>query len=314
MFRGSILKHAKYSVPVYVILGILILITSIISPTFRSTDNFVNIITHMAPLAVVSIGQTIVLLLGGIDLSVGSVISLSTCIMALLSSSSTVGLLESILLCFAVGAVVGVINGLGVVKLKIPPLIMTLSTMAFIKGVSLYIMPSPGGSVPEGLVMAVENNWGIINISGIIIVILYIVAIYLLGYTKIGRYFYAIGADEVSAEKTGLPSAKVKITGYMLAGLFAAVAGILLSLTMASGDPVVGDTFSLDSVAAAVVGGTSLLGGIGGVFGTLAGSFLISIINNILNMLNIFAYYQYIIKGFILVLALALFQLKRRRS
>jgi ribose/xylose/arabinose/galactoside ABC-type transport system permease subunit len=313
MFRGSLLKNAKLSVPVYFILIILLAVTSVFSPTFRSTDNFVNIIAQVAPLALASIGQTVVLLLGGIDLSIGSVISLSTIIVASVSASSGMGLPEGILLSVAAGAAVGAVNGFGIAKLNIPPLIMTLSTMAFVKGLSLYIMPSPGGMVSDNFVMAMGNNWGIVSLSGILIIVFYAVSFFLLGGTKFGRYIYATGADEIAADKAGLPGAKVKISGYILAGIFAALAGVILAAKMASGDPVVGDTYSMDSVAASVVGGTSLMGGIGGVLGTLAGSFLISIINNILNMLNIFAYYQYIIKGLILVFALFIFQLRRRR-
>ena len=147
MFQGSMLKHTKLALPVYVLLLILLTITSVLSPTFRSSDNIVNILAQVAPLAIVAIGQTIVLLLGGIDLSVGSVISLATVIMALVSDSGPFGLPGGILLCLAAGVIIGWVNGIGIVRFRIPPLIMTLSTMTIVKGISLYLLPAPGGAV-----------------------------------------------------------------------------------------------------------------------------------------------------------------------
>jgi ribose transport system permease protein len=313
MFQGSLIKHAKLAIPVYVILVLLLIVTSILSPTFRSIDNMTNVVSQVAPLAIVAIGQTIVLLLAGIDLSVGSIISLSTVIMALLSASGPFGLVGSILLCLLAGALIGLANGIGVVKFNIPPLIMTLSTMAIVKGIALYLLPAPGGMVSIEFMEFMTSSWGIFSTMGFIIILLYVVFFAFLTSTRTGRYIYAAGGEEGSAKKSGIPVEKVKVLGYILSGVLASVAGIVLSARIFSGDPVVGDAYSLDSIAAVVVGGTSLFGGIGGVLGTLAGAFLISMTNNVLNMLNIFAYFQYIIKGLILVLALVLFQLRRGR-
>ncbi|MDB5055818.1 MAG: transporter permease [Bacilli bacterium] len=314
MFQGSMFKQAKLAIPVYIVLTVMLIITSILSPTFRTSDNFVNIVSQVAPLAIVAIGQTIVLLLGGIDLSLGSIISLTTVLMALCSDHGAFGLTGSLLLCLLTGAFVGLINGIGIIKFKIPPLIMTLSTMTFIKGISLYLMPSPGGRVNMAFMEFMTNEWGPVTVMGISILLLYVLFFFVLSSTKLGRYIYASGGDGEHAQKSGIPTTKIQITGYMLSGVLAAIAGILLSVRLFSGDPVVGDSYSLDSIAASVVGGISLFGGIGSIIGTFAGSFIISMTNNVLNMLNIFAYYQYIVKGLILVMALLLFQLKRRRK
>lgn len=313
VLQGSALKHAKLALPVYIVLLVLLIVTSILSPTFRSADNIVNILAQVAPLAIVAIGQTIVLLLGGIDLSVGSVISLATVVMALGSANGPFGLAGSIMLCLAIGVLVGWINGVGIVRFHIPPLIMTLSTMTIVKGVSLYLLPAPGGMVNLAFMEFITGGWGVLTVSGILILVMYIFFFVMLSSTRTGRYMYATGGDELHAKKSGVPVVKIQVSGYIWSGVLAAIAGMILSARLFSGDPVVGDPYSLDSIASAVVGGTSLLGGIGGIIGTLAGVFVISMTNNILNMLDIFAYYQYIIKGLILVVALFFFQLKRRR-
>jgi len=314
MIQGSTFKQIKLAIPVFVILLVLLAVTSFLSPTFRSPDNIVNIVAQVAPLAIVAIGQTIVLLLGGIDLSVGSVISFSTVIMATLSDNGPFGLVGSIVLCLVAGTAVGLLNGIGIVRFRIPPLIMTLSTMTIVKGVSLYLLPAPGGMVNMAFMEFITGGWGVLSVMAIMIILLYVLFFIFLSSTKTGRYIYAAGGDEGHARKSGVPVVKMQLTGYVLSGLLAAAAGMVLSARLFSGDPVVGDPYSLDSVAAAVVGGTSLFGGIGGIVGTFAGVFIISMTNNILNMLDIFAYYQYIIKGLILVAALFFFQLKRRRS
>jgi ribose transport system permease protein len=314
LFQGSTLKHVKLSIPAYGVLLVLLVVTSLLSPTFRTADNFTNIISQVAPLAIVTIGQTIVLLLGGIDLSVGSVVSMATIIMALYSDQGALGLPGSILLCLAAGALVGLINGIGIIRFRVPPLIMTLSTMTIVKGISLYLMPAPGGMVSIKFMEFMTGGWGLLTVMGILVLMLYVLFFVILSSTRFGRYIYATGGEQTYAQKSGLPVNKINIGGYVLAALMASVAGMVLSARLFSGDPVVGDVYSLDSIAAAVVGGTSLFGGIGGVVGSLAGVFIMSMTNNVLNMLNIFAYYQYIVKGLILVLALFLFQFKRRRK
>lgn len=308
MLQGSFIKHAKLAIPVYLVLVALLVVTAIISPTFRTVDNTVNVISQFAPLAIAAIGQTIILLLGGIDLSVGSVVSFATVVMAIFSDISPAHLAGSILLALAAGVATGVVNGIGIVKFKIPPLIMTLATMSVLKGVSLFLMPAPGGMVAMGFADAFALSWGPVSVMGLSVLALYGIFFIMLSSTRTGRNMYAAGGDLANARKTGIPVTKVTILGYALSGLLAAVAGIVLAARIFSGDPIVGDAYSMDSIAAAVVGGTSLLGGIGGVIGSLAGALLISLTKNVLNMLNVFAYYQYIVKGVILVLALLLFQ------
>lgn len=314
MLHGSVKHHLKLAIPVYVLLLVILVLTSIFSPSFRTIGNFNNVVSQMTPIAIVALGQTVVLLLAGIDLSVGSIVSLATVIMAIISGRSELGLAEGIILSLLTGLIIGWINGVGITKLNIPPLIMTLSTMAIVQGIALYLLPAPGGDVSEGFMELMTYVSGPFSTMGILVLLLYILFFVILASTRFGRFVYATGGEENLARKSGVPHHKIQIYGYMLSGAMAALGGIVLSARIFSGDPVIGTSYSMDSITAAIVGGTSLFGGIGGVVGTFAGVILLALTNNVLNMLGVFAYYQYIIKAIILVLSIFLFQMKWGRK
>lgn len=311
---GSVKKHLKQALPALLILLAMVLLTSIVSPKFRTLPNLRNVATQATVVAVVAIAQTSVLLIGGIDMSVSSVISMSTILMAMFSANSGLGLLGSIVLSLAMGAFVGLVNGIGVVKFKIPAMIITISTQAFLKGICLILMPSSGGKVNMGFQMFMKQKMGVLTTASLTALLLYIAFFVMFHYTRFGRGIYAIGNGETYASQSGIKTGKTIIGVYMMAGMMAAVAGVLLSARIATGNPLVGDSYAMDSVAAAVVGGISMNGGVGTVFGALAGAMILSLINNIMNNVGISPYYQYIIKGLILVLSLLIFQLKRRRK
>lgn len=310
VLRGSAVQQARRAIPIYLLVLGLIILTASVSPTFRTQENFTNVVAQVAPLAAVAVGQTLVLLLGGIDLSVGSVVSLATIILSFSGRNGTLSLGSALFLTLLMGAAVGLVNGLGVVRLRVPPMLMTLATMAAVKGVALYLREAPGGSVARGLTRFLNWEAGPVTMFGIILVLLYILTWVFLSLTRSGRHLYATGGDREHARRSGVQVDATTILGYVLAGVIAAIAGTLLAGRIYSGDPVIGDPFSLDSVAAAVLGGTSLLGGVGGVFGTLAGSVLLAMTNNILNLLNVFSFYQYIVKGVVLAGALVLYHVR----
>lgn len=314
MLKGSIKKNLLQAIPAYTILLIMIVIASTFSADFSSQRNIRNIISQSMTLAIVAIGQTFVLLIGGIDLSVGSTISLSTVILASVSSIAGYGIPAALLLSIACGALVGLINGIGIVRFRIPPMIITISTASIIKGVSLLILPKPGGKISLQLLDFFSAKFGLLSVSSIIAVLLYFVAFIVLHYTSFGREIYATGNDTLHAKQSGISTDQVTIFAYIASGIFAVIAGMVLSMRVFSGDALIGDGYSMDSVASAVIGGVSLLGGIGSVIGSLAGAFVLGMINNVMNMLKVYAYYQYIIKGSILVFALLIFRLKRRKK
>ncbi len=311
---GSVRKDLKKALPSFIILAAMFTIVCCISPTFRSTANLQNIIAQTAVLAMLAIAQSQVLLIGGIDMSVSSVISFTTIMMALYSGDTVFGIVFAMILAITMGVVVGCVNGLGVVKFKIPAMIITISTQAFLKGICLIIMPSSGGLVNTEFASFLKTKIGIFNVSFIITLLLYVFMFVLLHYSRFGRRIYAIGNNETYAEQSGIQTKKTIVLVYAMVGAIAAISGVLLSARIAVGNPLVGDSYAMDSVAAAVVGGISMNGGTGSVIGALFGAIILSLINNIINTLGISPYYQYIVKGVILVGSLMLFQLKRRKK
>lgn len=310
---GSVKNQVRQAVPALVILILMVIAAAVASDRFFTAANLRNVLTQTAVLAVVSAAQCLVLLIGGIDMSVSSVISISTIIMAMFSSSGPAGFLVSLILVLVAGAATGFVNGVGVVKFKIPPMIITISTQAFVKGIGLLLMPGSGGKVSPAFVKLVKTKFGIFSAAFLAAVVLYGVYFLVLHDTAFGRKVYAVGNGELYAEQSGIDTKKVTLLVYIAAGLTAAFAGLLLAARISTGNPLVGDNYGMDSVAAAVVGGISMNGGVGSVVGALFGALILTLINNIMNSMGISPYYQYILKGAVLMGALMLFQMKRRR-
>lgn len=313
MLRGSVKKHLKQAVPAYVILAVIMIVIAIVSPSFRRVGNIRNIVAQCAVLAIVAVAQSNVLLIGGIDMSVASVISFSTIMVAMFSTNSAAGLIGSIVLALLAGAATGLVNGIGVVKFRIPAMIITISTQAFLKGICLILMPKSGGKVNTAFAAFIKTKLGILNIAAVIALVLFAAFFAFYHYTRGGRDLYAVGNSEVYAAQSGVAVNRVIVRTYVTSGIIAALAGVVLSARIATGNPLVGDSYAMDSVAAAVVGGISMNGGTGSVIGALAGAVILSLINNVINNMGISPYYQYITKGLILVVSLMIFQLKRRK-
>lgn len=310
---GSVKKHLRQALPAYVILIAILVVISLISPSFRKVGNIRNIIAQCSVLAIVAIAQTNVLLIGGIDMSVSSIISFSTIMVAMFSAESGLGLAGSMVLALVVGALTGLVNGIGVVRFKIPAMIITISTQAFLKGICLVLMPSSGGKVNTAFAAFLKWKIGVFNVSALLALVLFAGFFVFYHYTRFGRSLYAVGNSELAAAQSGIPTRRTIVITYMISGIVAALAGIVLSARIATGNPLVGDSYAMDSVAAAVVGGVSMNGGIGTVLGALAGAVIMSLINNVINNMGISPYYQYITKGLVLVLSLMIFQMKRRK-
>lgn len=310
---GSVKNHLKKALPAYVILIAIVVVVALISPSFRKVGNIRNIIAQCSVLAVVAIAQTNVLLIGGIDMSVSSVISFSTIMVAMFSADSGLGLAGSIVLAVAVGALTGLVNGIGVVRFKIPAMIITISTQAFLKGICLILMPSSGGKVNTEFAAFLKTKIGVFNVSALIALVLFALFFVMYHYTRFGRSIYAVGNNELSAAQSGINAPRTIVLTYVISGVVAAMAGVILSARIATGNPLVGDSYAMDSVAAAVVGGVSMNGGVGSVIGALAGAVIMSLINNVINNMGISPYYQYITKGLVLVVSLMIFQMKRRK-
>jgi ribose transport system permease protein len=301
-------RNLQLYLPVYCILLLIYLATCFIEPTFFTWNNNVNLFTRITPLIFAGMAQTFVLLTGGIDLSIGAIIGLTNVIAASLPLvDSPVNIMLWLTIPPIVGIAMGLINGIIITKGGFPPLIVTLATGAIWKGVTLFIMPIPGGEVSPAIAMTVSGTvFKTIPTPLIIFVASVLIFHLVLERTAFGRSIYAIGGNEAVAYESGIACNKTKIGVYTFSGLLGAFAGMFLSAWMFSADPLVGEPYILNSIAVAVIAGTSLMGGRGGVIGIIGGAYIFQLLSNILNLLAISTFYQFVAKGLVLILALAL--------
>lgn len=290
------------------VLILLIVILSFLSPYFFTLSNFGNIFRQSAPLAMVAIGITIVIISGGIDLSVASNISLCNVIMAMLIMRLGISLSLSIIIVFTLGIALGLFNGFLVTILKIPPIIATLSTWISFSGIAYTITQGYSINLQAQNPIKILGSGTIwrIPISIILVVIVYYITQLILQNTGFGRITYGIGGNVEAVYLSGISVRKYNLIIYMVAGFFAAFASILLTARVMNGHPNGGAGMELDAIAAAVLGGTSIFGGVGNVWGTLVGVLTMTVIINGLNLLNINPYIQIIVKGLVLAAAVGI--------
>jgi ribose transport system permease protein len=273
--------------------------------SFRTPQNLANLIVQATPLIVVALGQTLPILTGGLDLSVGVVMSLSTCILAMTGSPAL-----AIALAVASAALVGLVNGIGVTRFRVHPIIMTLSTGTILQGVVLLVQPSPGGSIWQMISAGVGNAVLGVPVAVVWVVLAAGVAWTMLHRSRFGLHLYSVGGGADNAALAGVAVARTTISAYVICALFAAIAGIFLAGRISSGDPWVGASYGLDSVAAVALGGTQLSGGIGGPLGTIFGALLLSIVGNGMNIVQINPLLLSVVNGTLLLFAVCL----RRRK
>ncbi|WP_128381455.1 ABC transporter permease [Streptomyces cavernae] len=257
------------------------------------------------PLILAAAGQTTVMLLGGIDLSLGAVLGLSMAVFAIYEAQGAGGVVTAMVLALCVAVAAGAVNGTLVAYAGLPPIVVTLAASFLWGGVTLVVLPQPGGHVPGGLVTAYNNGWNGVALPAVAIA--GVLAVWkLLRTTRHGLALYAVGGNEHGAYASGLHTRGVKIAGYGLAGAFAGLAGIGLAIQTGSADPTIGVPYTLNSIAASVLGGISFFGGVGRMRGTVLGALVIGLLTNLLLFTGISPFYQLIMQGVILVVALAL--------
>ncbi len=292
--------------PVYYALILLCAIGIITQPNFLTLRNVRNIILSTTPWAIATIGQTLALISAGIDLSIGPVISLTNTVAAFLMKIYPEQMIGIVFLCVSFGLLVGLVNGFAIARLRLNPFIFTLASGTVIQGVTLGIMYQPGGLVTEEFLKVSRAAIGPVPFAVFYLLILYLVGSFILKRSLFGLSIYAIGGNETSARLSGIRVQRVLIGVYTLSGFLASLAGLFIASRIGSGDPLVGDPISLDTITAAVLGGTSLFGGVGDLVGGLAGSFFIGTLSTTLNLNNVSPFYQWIVKGFTLIGALAI--------
>lgn len=287
-----------------VILLAMIVVLSFLSPAFGKFNNFINIFKQTAINGILAVGMGCVILTGGFDLSVGSIVGFSGVVAALLAQGET-PIFIPIVCAILIGGLSGLLNGALVSYLSIPAFVVTLGTQNFIRGLA-YL--TSGGKPVFGVSRAYERIAGM-NVFGQVplLVVYYLVIVgivaFVLQKTVYGRHIYIVGGNAEAARVSGINVKRIKLSAYMIAGLLAGVAGMLLTSRTVSGSPITGDGYELDAIAAVVIGGFSLDGGVGKWYGMLIGALVLSVLSNGLDIMGVASYYQYLIKGVIMVAA-----------
>ena len=305
---------------VYVGLIVLFIVATIATPDlFFTVKNLTNVLRQVSIVGVVSIGMTIVLLIGGIDLSVTSVMAISACLMADFSQRITkAGTPELsfliVLMIFGIALAVGWLNGIMIVFRGVEPFIITLGMNQLLYGLNLiYTHGAPVGEITGGWkAFGSESLAGLLPWPVVLFAVLMVAAIILLRKTVFGRYIYAIGSNGEAARLSGIKVNRHKIVAYMLCSLTAAIAGIMLAARVRVGEPNGSAGFDLDAIAAVVIGGTSMAGGFGSLVGTLAGVLIMGIMNNMLNLVGADPFLQIAIKGLIVIFAVLVQRTKKK--
>ena len=282
---------------------ILCVIISIVSPRFLALANLRNLFTQISVNGVISLGMTFVILTGGIDLSVGSVVAISGAVTAATIQSTgsiTIGIVSALF----TGVFVGVINGIVVAKGKIQAFVATLATQTVFRGITyVFTGGNPISGLSDDFIKITNSRILGIPAPVIITAIVFAICAYILTQTRYGRYVYAVGGNEDSARLSGITVNSVKIWVYIVSGITAAIAGVIVTSRIGSAAPTAGSGYELDAIAAIVIGGTNLVGGEGTIVGTVIGVLIIGVLSNGLNLMDVSAFYQTIVKGLVILLA-----------
>ncbi len=297
---------------VYGLILALGLYASLSSSNFLTDRNIFNVLRTAAFLGTIAFAETFVIISGGIDLSVGSVVKLGVLMSAILMAGKPENVGLAIVATLAMGAVVGLVNGLLITKVRIAPFIVTLGTYSILRGIAYTVTTTPVGKAAPGFLRLYDIKVGPVPLLVIFLLLLLIVGIVVLRRTTFGRYIYAIGGNEQVARLSGIQVDWVKIGVYVLCSTLAALTGLLYLTRAGVGDPVTGEGAELQAITAVILGGTSLFGGQGGLIGTFGGVILMGLTNNVLVILNVSSWYQDLIQGLVIVGAVALYKQKRR--
>ncbi|MDN0196953.1 substrate-binding domain-containing protein [Streptomyces sp. S.PNR 29] len=292
---------------------VLVVAMSALSGDFLTTDNLLNVGVQAAVTAVLAFGVTFVIVSAGIDLSVGSVAALSATVLAWSATQEGVPVLVAVLLAIATGIACGLVSGFLIAYGKLPPFIATLAMLSVGRGLSLVISGGSPIAFPDSVSHLGDTLGGWLPVPVLVMVVMGLIAAFVLGRTYIGRSMYAIGGNEEAARLSGLRVKRQKLAIYALSGVFAAVAGVVLAARLSSAQPQAADGYELDAIAAVVIGGASLAGGTGKASGTLIGALILAVLRNGLNLLNVSAFWQQVVIGVVIALAV-LFDTARRKA
>jgi len=289
----------------------LFVVNAILDSNLLTPDRLCTVILQATPFVLISMGQTMVMLTGGIDLSVGSVIALMTCIASYVMNPEGLGLIGGMVIIILSGILIGAVNGAIITFGRIPAIIVTLATSFVWHGISLVLRQTPGGTIDTGFMKWISG--GTETFSGFVLILIALLFWMYIKRTRLGNNVFAVGDNESAAYASGIGVNKTRIIAYMIAGLFIAMAGITLSGITGSGDANIGRTYTMNSIAASVLGGASFLGGRGVMRGTLVGALLITTLMNTLFFSGLSPFYQNIVQGIILIAAVSMNVFGNRR-
>lgn len=297
----------------FILIGLWIIL-AFLSPYFFTVTNIFEITLQTAVIGIIAVGQTFVIISGGIDLSVGSVFACSAVVGGLVYTS-TEQLALAILVTLGFGGLLGLVNGLFVTKLRVPPFIATLGMMGIARGLALIF----SGGIP---IFGLDDRYkwigqgkiaGVIPVPTIILVIVFILAILVAQYTRFGRFTYAIGSNAEASRLSGIKVGNITIGIFTLSGLLCGLASVIEAGRLGTIQPAGGNGYELLAIGGVVIGGTSLLGGEGNVLATLIGALIVTTIRNGLNIIGVNAFWQLVVNGLVIVIAVSVDQLRRRR-
>jgi ribose/xylose/arabinose/galactoside ABC-type transport system permease subunit len=305
----------RRNIPYLIVYGLIIALMiygTASSERFLTDRNIQNILRQAVFLGVVALGQTLVILSGGIDLSVGSVVKVSVLVSAIIMSGDSNNIVPAILATLGIGVVVGLVNGLVVTRLKVAPFIVTLGMYSILRGIAYTISTTPvGRAAPEWLLMY-DQKIGPVYVLIVVMLVILVALMFMLRRTAFGRHIYAVGGNEQVARLSGISVNRVRLGVYVLCSTLASLTGLFFLSRSGVGDPSVGDNLELQAITAVVIGGTSLFGGRGGLMGTIGGVLLLGLIGNLLVVLNVNQWLRALIEGAIIVIAVALYKQKGR--
>ena len=306
--RTVFLRRNGPIIMVYAFILLLVIIGVTRSERFFTERNLANVARQSAFLGIVALGQMLVILTAGIDLSVGSLVKVSILVSAIVMNGESSNVLPAIIATLGLGVLVGLIHGFLINELRIAPFIVTLASLVFLRGIGLTISSSPVGKASREVMMFYVQQIGPVPIIALMFFLMVLLTMLLLRYTVFGKYLYAVGGNTEVARLSGVPVKRVRYGVYVLCSLTASVTGLLWLSRMGVGDPAIGDGIELQTITAVIIGGTSLFGGRASVLGTLGGVLLLGLTANLLVMLGVNQFIQGLIQGLIIVAAVALYK------
>jgi ribose transport system permease protein len=290
-----------------VLLVIAILVNLFFQPDLFGRTTLNNNMRVLLPLVCLAAGQAVVVLGGGIDISVGAIVEIVNVILAtqLGANASNAKTVLFLLLVLLVGMAAGAVNGFFIAYLRLQPIITTYATSFLFAGLALYILPSPGGTIPDSFSSFYRNTTPLGLPLAFFIIVLFLIAWVLLRHSRYGHYLVAMGGQPDAAYESAVPVSAVQFSTYIISGFMAALGGIAITLLAAAGNAGIGDSLTLPSITAVVIGGTALRGGVGGVAGPIIGALILTLIKNIISFSNVNLWWQTFVNAAIIVLALA---------